>query len=229
LELKKIRNSMINRLIFHSHPSVINFRHRRNNRQGLEFWLDDDPFMFHIPKTGGTSIARALGRPEPGHQTYKNLIKSYPNLEFKNNFFFVWRDPVERIVSTYRYILDLHRRFGSSNLPQVFYANDINDFVENYLTKISINRHYFLRPASVITEGIDKEKLWAVNFQNVSESYCKFLRSMGVEAPALPHENISSDSNTSLTQDSINIIKSLYSDDVYLGSILGDKDYVNFS
>jgi hypothetical protein len=223
---------MINRLIFISHPSVVNFRHRRNNRQGLEFWLDDDPFMFHIPKTGGTSIARALGRPEPGHQTYKNLIKSYPNVEGKNNFFFVWRDPVERIASTYRYVLDLHRKFGSSNLPQVFYSKDINDFVQNHLTKIDIERHYFLRPASVITNGVDKGKLWALNFKYLSESYHGFMESMGVVAPTLPHENKSSKykyGDVNLTGSSVNIINDLYSDDVYLGSILGDNYFVNFS
>ena len=30
-------------------------------------WLDSPVFLLHVPKCAGVSIARALGRPDPGH------------------------------------------------------------------------------------------------------------------------------------------------------------------
>lgn len=224
------KSKLINKLISVVPFNLVNQRHYFNNRKALKRWMDDDVFMFHIPKTGGTSIAKAMGRPEPGHQTFQRLLKKDPSIQNKRSYFFVSRDPVDRIVSTYKYINMLHAKYGTSTIPQAYYAETLDDFVVNYLAKIDVEKHYFLRSVTNIINGIDESKVWAINFNGLSDNFSRFCESQVNIKYELPHENVSIvNSDAVISERSRKIIVDIYKKDYEINQALGAQPFCKLS
>jgi hypothetical protein len=66
---------------------------------------DNKDYIFiHINKTGGTSIAKAIGLPSKRHLTVKEVISIIGEDEFNKAFVFtVVRNPWDKVVSHYEY------------------------------------------------------------------------------------------------------------------------------
>ena len=225
--LKKFRNVLINRLIYFSPSFVLRSRHYFNNRNAIRKWIADDPFLLHVPKTGGTSIAKSLGRVEPGHFDFKHLLKMYPELNEREAFYFISRNPVERIISTYNYINDLHEKFGTSNIPSAFYANSADDFVVNYLDSMNIDDHYFLRSVETIIKGAPLKKVFALCFDDLEKNIGDFLVLNNKPKIELLHENKSStavDENV-LGVKALEIIKKKYKYDFFVYEKAKEKGF----
>ena len=192
--------------------TFLQWRHQYNNRSAIKTWLSDDPFLLHVPKTAGTSIARSLGRVEPGHFEFSHLVKMDPSLLNRKSYYFVSRNPVDRIISTYNYINDLHIRFGTSNLPAAYYADSVDDFVIRYLSKMDVEKHYFLRPVEVVISGAPIDRVFAVCFDGLEGNLNSYMDFVGRERIALLHENKSSlsVSRDSLSNAALKIIRDKY-------------------
>lgn len=225
---KKLFKSCSNVLFYYLPPYFQTLKHEIKHSKNPQEWVNDRYFFLHIPKSAGTSLSRALGRAESGHFTFQSLKNKYDEIKSKEVYFFIARDPKDRIISTYNYINGLHSKYGSSNLPQAYFASDLNDFIENKLTKININKHYFLRPFSEVIKGADKRKLYAINFNGLNENLKEFYSSILNEGISLPHLNKSSIKTTEfLSPRSIEIVEKLYKNDYVIIEKLGMERFVN--
>ncbi|MEZ9198481.1 hypothetical protein [Shewanella sp. 10N.286.54.B9] len=218
---------IINSLIYYSPTWLITFRHELNHKENPSVWAHDESFFIHIPKSGGTSVSNALSRKESGHFKFSKLKIKFPEVDNKEVYYFIARNPIERIVSTYTYIKDLHRKFGTSNIPSINVSESLNDFIINHLKYINVNEHYFLRPFSEVIKGIPKHKLYAVNFDGLSENMSLFYSEVLDRAIDMPHSNKSS-SRTDLyiSKESKDILFDLYSDDFEIFNKVTEHKYV---
>lgn len=231
MDLKERRNAAINRLALYGPKIFLQWKHYYNNRNGVKLWLQDDPFLLHIPKTGGTSIARSLRRPEPGHFKFQHICRKYPGIRRKKDYYFVCRDPVERIISTYNYVNDLHKKFGTSNIPEAYYAIDCDDFVTSFIKKMNVEKHYFLRPISEIISGIPFEKTTAICFDDLAININKYYSLKNIPQLPLLHENKStiSVSETFLNDESKSILKEKYRLDFLIYEKVRSKGMIRLS
>jgi hypothetical protein len=63
------------------------------------------PIFIHVPKNGGTSIKRCLYQDDPGHLTTRFYAFSAPELLDSSDSFAVIRDPVERFMSAFDFLM----------------------------------------------------------------------------------------------------------------------------
>jgi len=171
--------------------SLVTWRHERRNAAALLPLLSSDPLFIHVPKSGGQSVAKALGQPEAGHFTFARMREIDPTVTQRAVYFSVLRDPRDRLLSTYWYIRRLHRDHGTTTLPQVHSSRDADDFVVRQLPRINVDNHYFLRPASLTLDGIPAERLYLVNFDNLASNFSTFAHEVLGRELTMPHVNSS--------------------------------------
>jgi hypothetical protein len=99
------------------------------------YWLNANCIFVHIPKSAGVSINNALyGRPL-GHFTASQIKKSIRTTYDKSYTFSVMRDPIERVLSAYKFAKNgsssKTHKFIDSKLFREF--NSIDEFVIDYL------------------------------------------------------------------------------------------------
>jgi hypothetical protein len=63
------------------------------------------PIFIHVPKNGGTSIKRCLYKDDPGHLTTRFYAFSAPELLNRSDSFAVIRDPVDRFLSAFDFLM----------------------------------------------------------------------------------------------------------------------------
>ena len=148
----------------------------------------------HVPKTGGTSVARALyGTDGGGHRTLRDYRAELGDAFVDRAFSFaVVRDPVERLASAFRYL----RAGGGNRLDAAFrdrvlgpYAT-LDAFVRGWLTPETLREQVHFRPqADFVTDadgrlGVDL----VVRHERLAEGYAAVRRRTGRGGP-LPHLN----------------------------------------
>ncbi|MAT52323.1 MAG: hypothetical protein CMK32_14190 [Porticoccaceae bacterium] len=102
----------------------------------------------HIPKTAGTSVLNALGIPFRVHADWKVLEASDPVL-FRESFKFCFvRNPFDRLVSVYSYLLGGGAGITDAELSELLNASfdTFDKFVSNFLNFHVIHQHPLLRP-----------------------------------------------------------------------------------
>jgi hypothetical protein len=63
------------------------------------------PIFIHVPKNGGTSIKRSLYGEDPGHLTTRFYAFSAPELLERSDSFAIIRDPVDRFMSAFDFMI----------------------------------------------------------------------------------------------------------------------------
>lgn len=154
--------------------------------------------FIHIPKNGGTSILRALGASK-GDRIHLNwrVYQQANRFLFDNYFkFAIVRNPYERLVSVYTYLLA-----GGSSNKDAEISNYLNEnavsfkgFVFEFLSPSRIQMMALLRAqAYYICDEFGRIKVDEVfRLESIEESYPVICRKTGIRGFQHFHENKSS-------------------------------------
>jgi hypothetical protein len=97
----------------------------------------------HVPKAAGTSVAMAVFAADPGHFSADEL-QSIDRRKFERYIRFAFvRDPVSRMLSTYKYAVAEATANPRSAVRFILRFRGLEDFVQNGLTTELVERHYF--------------------------------------------------------------------------------------
>ncbi|WP_375266248.1 sulfotransferase family 2 domain-containing protein [Planktotalea sp.] len=197
--------------------------HKRRFRRNIEAWIDAPCFMLHVPKCGGKSIAAALNLPDPGHTIISDMPAEIRQKLSKKPCIVVVRDPIDRIVSTFKFA---HRHIAEGR-NRTFAGlinsndNDINDFIEQNLTTHLRDTRHFFRDASSFVDaakavGMQPE---LVDFKTLEKGCRQFFAKYQIHVDEIPRINVSdarSGLNLSLSREAKEKVASLYQRDVAL-------------
>jgi hypothetical protein len=179
--------------------------------------------FIHIPKTGGTSILRALGKEgESGRDhlpwyVYQKADRHRFRSYFKFSFV---RNPWTRAHSAYRYLAKGGN--GTCDLPLSGSINarftDFEDFVVNGLGQGLYRNHYLFLPQSDFVIGPDGEPVvdFVGRFERIGEDFQEVQGRLGLKT-MLPQLNAIGGARDVLdayrSQRSIEVIADLYRQD----------------
>lgn len=202
-------------------PQLGNWAYSRNHRRVDSSWAQAPYFLLHVPKCAGTSIVNALHRPDPGHLLVTDLDLDSQKALSGLPALIVIRNPVDRIVSTFRYAHSQHQNNEASYLLNITRYDDINDWVCNSLPRYVVSKHYFFRSARAYIREAQAIGMLvhAIAMDNLNGSFSLFHERMTGMSLSLPLSNRShaeADAAEKLTKTSREVIRSLYSDDVHL-------------
>jgi hypothetical protein len=169
---------------------MTNRLHERSNRRNVVDWLDGPFLLVHIPKSAGTSIAQALGKSDPGHA----LLSDYPEgirrqLQGRPAFA-VWRDPVDRLVSTFKYAHQMRSEGTPTSLAFVSRFKNLDDFVQYCHSRWNtLRHHYFLRPGCEFVSAARATgcSVTIARLSSLDDDFSSFMAGIGAACPTLPH------------------------------------------
>ena len=90
----------------------------------------DKLIFIHITKTGGTSIVRALGMGYTLHRPWKTYEVECPDIWKTYHKFACVRNPYDRLVSAYFYMLQLKKKEPRRETPEYVKKYDFNEFIK---------------------------------------------------------------------------------------------------
>jgi hypothetical protein len=149
--------------------------------------------FIHVPKTGGTSVARALyGTAGIGHRTIREVRDELGREPADALFSFaVVRDPVDRLASAFRYL----KAGGSNALDAAFGARVLGELptlealILDWLTPRASRAQVHFRPqADFVCDGGAVAVDRVVRYGRLGEGYARVRAETGVGGP-LPHVN----------------------------------------
>lgn len=195
--------------------------HKRRFLPNIQAWEDAPCFMLHVPKCGGKSVAASLNLPDPGHTILTDMPRSLQETLAKKPCIFVVRDPIDRIVSTFKYA---HRHIAEGRnrtFAGLINSKDINDFIQQKLSSRLLETRHFFREASsfydaAVSLGMKPE---LVNFRSLDAGCRQFFLRHEIHVRSIPRINVTkerSDLNLTLTRSSKLIVLDLYSRDIEL-------------
>lgn len=140
------------RRVAFSAPLVLTLRQRIADLRGRGVyagWPDSNQTIFiHVPKTGGSSVAAALGIGVSRHVPWTEYVRANSG-KFRRYFKFAFvRNPWDRLVSSYTFL-----KQGGMNADDAAFAErhlarftDFGDFVRHGLREDAIRRWIHFRP-----------------------------------------------------------------------------------
>ena len=141
--------------------------------------------FFHIPKTGGLSLAEALfGNRAAGHITTEDARVIFGAWGFQRFFkFCIVRNPWDRLVSAYHY-LKTHPTSSAVPLAQTHSFQDFIGFIPQLIEEVH------LRPqSSFVAEGDGRLVVdYVGKFEQLEESFGEICARLGIST-TLPHVN----------------------------------------
>jgi hypothetical protein len=178
--------------------------------------------FIHIPKTGGKSVLKAMGINRTNHATYMDYKRLIGEDQLKDYFIFsLVRNPEERIISTWKYLLaGGNKSKEDSDLQKALTTphKNINDFIVKSLNTPPFKNNIFFKSQSYFLQdetGLIPSEITAIHLENISQERTFLLEKTGIDN--IPHINKSPRGNILLTDRSKEIIHKLYF-----------KDFLNF-
>lgn len=173
--------------------------------------------FIHIPKNAGTSLSRSLGLPGQEHFTLENYAQEIDPDRLEQLFkFCIVRNPVDRIVSAFRY---LKRHQYNDGFRSYFKTYNIDcfdsadQFVQQWLNQQSMWTNYLTgTQSSFISIGNKVAVDCMFSFENLPLMYEELNSRLGMSIKA-QHVNVSSGQKEILSDASIRIVQDLYRDD----------------
>jgi hypothetical protein len=176
--------------------------------------------FIHIPKTGGKSIRKAMGITRANHATYMDYKRLIGEDQLKECFIFsLVRNPEERIVSTWKYLLaggNKSKEDGDLQKALINSHKDINDFIARSLHTPPFKNNVFFKPQSSFLEdetGCIPARITTIQLEHINQERTFLLEKTGIEN--IPHINKSPQENILLTDRSKEIIQEVYIKDFF--------------
>ncbi|MBL7249465.1 sulfotransferase family 2 domain-containing protein [Alcanivorax marinus] len=182
------------------------------NRYRLEPWRNKDYQFIHVPKCAGTSVAKAIGLPDPGHFTFDQLKNAQITTESNVNFVVV-RNPLARLVSTFKYAKKAQQKNGWNPLSWVAQYSDFDDFICTGLDESDLEKNYFFWTSSTYISGCPEEALEIIDFDRVEDGFREVMELLNLGGLSLPKENVSKKEKVCPSRKAQDKIFSLYKDD----------------
>jgi chondroitin 4-sulfotransferase 11 len=174
------------------------------------------PFIFvHIPKTGGISVLRCLNidyRPLTSHSP----LTYYPKYLRETAFSFTFvRNPFDRIVSAYNYLIQ-HRgntadsHFADEHLKR---HKNFNSFVKDFENNETLQTWLHFLP---MTSFIDDEIKFVGRFENLQNDFNDVCDNIGILRIPLNKINVSKHAHysTYYNKKSKKIVENFYKKDI---------------
>jgi hypothetical protein len=173
-------------------------RRKRKHKTLIQPAFDANRCIFvHVPKAAGTSVKKTLFPDAQGITHYRAIDYFLDSpLKFKRYFVFAFsRNPYDRLVSAYNYLLEGGKNEADLRFRDKFLTayKSFGDFVKNGLPRKEIKNKYHFMP----------QYLFVVNFrgrimvdflgrvETIEEDFEVISKRIGVDAH-LPHKNKSS-------------------------------------
>ena len=151
----------------------------------------------HIPKCAGSSILSVLangGRIYRDHATWFDYHRCNP-YKFKDYYkFSVSRDPFDRAVSSYYYMLNGGNQMEDLVYKRLFEANKMTfeKFVMEYLNQHRIHEIPLLRPQYLFIYDSQRDSKVdkIIRFGDLNEEFPRVARRLGLKGTALRRSNV---------------------------------------
>ena len=180
--------------------------------------VSKDALFVHIPKAAGSSISLELYNFQIGHRKAKDYLMWSPFKFSKIKKFAIVRDPVDRFVSAYNYLQNGGMDENDMKLKEKYLKDnqDINEYI-GVLTKDFVHSgkiQHFLPQK----EYLYLKDTCIVDFVYKLESLdvMKVNQDLKLNLEFKNYNQTKNSSKTILTDESINRLKSIYRDDMYL-------------
>ena len=142
--------------------------------------------FIHIPKTGGSSVAKALHGGPSSHQPAQLYLRANSR-KFARYFSFAFvRNPYDRLVSSFHFLKsggmnEQDRTWAEQNLGQV---NDFADFVQNCLTLELAESWVHLRPQCNFITNLDGDLCidFIGRFESIDADFEQIARRLNLDA-----------------------------------------------
>ena len=171
--------------------NFVNFLHIQRTQNNISNWQQAPFYFFHIPKCAGKSICSAVGLKDPGHTTIEDLPKTTAKWILKKPILTVWRDPLDRLVSTFKYAHKHRINQTPTAITFISEFEDVNSFVDFLWTNQHYRKHYFLRPASeyiLPLISLDAD-ITVLDFNEINGNVRKYLNTHGLNIENIPFIN----------------------------------------
>jgi hypothetical protein len=175
----------------------------------------------HIPKTAGTSLRIALGAPERGRNHLPWWVYHQANPDrFASYFSFAFvRDPVERVVSGYRYLSRGGNQVEDLAVSETLReCGDFDEFVGEHLQHGWLKNHPLFWPqAWFVADHFGNIRVdFLGRLENIEADYEIVRDKLGL-AKTLPLENTTRGSTElNISQQTRSLIRRIYSNDYEL-------------
>ncbi len=191
-------------------------------------WHDAAFHFVHVPRSAGTSIASAFGRPDPGHLLFDELDPVDRNRQRGKPALIVVRDPLQRIASSFRYGHAMGRH-EPTTISDVLRYDDVNRWIDDRLTDGRVSDHAFFRTARAHVDACLAGGLPVamIPFARIGAGLARFCAATGVAEPFLPALNRavrSANIRSTLDRASRARVSRLYAEDIALHECLRDKE-----
>jgi chondroitin 4-sulfotransferase 11 len=178
-------------------------------------------YFFHIPKAAGTSICMALFGYQVGHLNFNRLYNSNPKKAMTYYKFTFVRNPWDRLISAYHFLLSGGMNANDMNWGQHNLTNyiDFNDFVKNWLNEKNINTYVHFIPQHRFLES--SNRIIKVDFVGKTETLNRDIEIVSNKlGKQIFLEKINESKHASYVdyynQESINTVSRVYERDIEL-------------